>query len=115
MHMKTDKQDKNDTPLGKALRKWKVNTPLPVHFRDHVWQRIEQAELKQGVTLWDSLRDWLEAKARRPVFAVSYVTVLVVLGSSAGYWQARVDTSRVESGWQARYVQSVDPYQGSQR
>jgi len=109
--MKRNKQDESAAHLGHALREWKVSTPLPVRFKDHVWQRIERAEPRQSVTPWDLLRDWLEAKVRQPVFAISYVTALLVLGLSAGYWRARVDTSKMESSWQARYVQSVDPYQ----
>ena len=113
--MNIDKQNENAAALNKTLREWTVNTPLPPRFLDHVWQRVEREESKSGITPWDVLRGWLESKVRQPVFAVSYVTALLFLGLTVGYWQARVDTSKVESGWQARYVQSVDPYQASRR
>jgi hypothetical protein len=113
--MKPENQNESAAALNTALRGWTVNTPLPPRFQGVVWQRIERAEPKNGVTLWGLLHGWFEAKVRQPAFAVSYVTVLLFLGLTVGYWQARVNTSRVESGWQARYVQSVDPYQASHR
>ena len=113
--MKTDKQYEGGVALSKALREWTVSTPLPPRFQDGVWQRLERAESKIGIAPWELLCGWLEARVRQPSVAVSYVAVLLCLGLTFGYWQARVDTSKVESGWQARYIQSVDPYQANHR
>jgi hypothetical protein len=42
--------------------------------------------------------------------AASYVTVLLLTGLAAGYWQARVDNARTSEQLGARYVQMMDPY-----
>ena len=111
------KQNRNpdDPALSQTLHEWRVDAPLPPRFRERVWQRIERNELKPAGTLWDLLRGWLESKVMRPAVAFSYVAVLLLVGLTAGYWQGRVDTSKAESGWQARYIQSIDPYQASHR
>jgi hypothetical protein len=46
----------------------------------------------------------------RPSLAVGYVTVLLAVGLTAGYWRARVDNAQTADQLGARYVQMMDPY-----
>ena len=75
--MKTDKPDEVPKGLSKALREWRVNTPLPPRFSVGVWQRIERREAVIGVTLWTLCQGWLATKVMRPVVALGYVAVLL--------------------------------------
>lgn len=107
--MKDDHSNLNDDTLNKALGEWPVTTPLPPRFRQQVWQRIEARSAAPSA--WDVLRQWFEATFAKPAVAVSYVTVLVLAGLTAGFVQAQTKTARLETTLGARYVQSVDPYQ----
>ena len=103
--------NKDDAVLRKSLRSWSVGTPLPPRFQEQVWQGIERVESQRKTTLWTRMLDWLETSLPRPALAVSYVTVLLVLGLSAGYWQVRKETAHLDETLGLRYVQSIDPYQ----
>ena len=62
---------------------------------------------------WAVLKAWLAVTLPRPAFAFSYVSVLLVAGLLAGYWHARVDTTKWDKILAGRYVQAVDPFQRS--
>ena len=106
-------ESENPEPLRSLMREWKVNEPLPPRFQDGVWRRIQQAEATpvNTTTLWSAFRSWLATATPRPAFAVAYLSVLLVVGMAAGYWQARQSTAHLGSELGTRYVQSVDPYQ----
>lgn len=111
--MKTESE--NPEPLRKLLREWNVNEPLPPRFQENVWRRIEQAEISTApiptTTGWALVKAWLAAMLPRPALAVAYLSVLLVAGMAAGYWQARQTTAHLDNELGTRYVQSVDPYQ----
>lgn len=104
-----------DAPLRDALREWAVTEPLPPRFQEQVWQRIERAEAKASlpVLAWGQLQEWIATMLPRPALALAYVTVLLVVGVTLGWNQARVETTRVTSELGARYAQAVDPYQST--
>jgi hypothetical protein len=47
----------------------------------------------------------------RPALAASYVALLLAVGVSAGWAQARQETARVRDELGQRYVRVLDPYQ----
>jgi hypothetical protein len=49
----------------------------------------------------------------KPALATAYVAVLLVIGASVGWSQARQETARVTGKLSARYAQAVDPYQAA--
>ena len=100
----------NDEPLNRILQQWRVTTPLPPRFGEQVWKRIERAETP-GVSLAEAARAWFAAAFARPAFAFAYVTVLLMIGHTVGALQASQTTVRWEQELEARYVQSIDPYQ----
>ncbi|MBI3852993.1 MAG: hypothetical protein HY298_22295 [Verrucomicrobia bacterium] len=113
MNTKNTKMNNDDEALRKALHGWVVTPALPPRFQERVWQGIERLESQPRTTLWILLLDWFETSLPRPALAISYVSVLLVLGLSAGYWQVRKETAHLDETLGLRYVQSIDPYQTS--
>jgi hypothetical protein len=112
-------ESENPEPLRRVLRQWQVTEPLPPRFQEGVWRKIEQAEASAApaatTTLWTLFRTWLTTMLPRPVVAVAYLSVLLVVGMAAGYRQARQATAHLDNELGSRYVQSVDPYQKPSR
>jgi len=100
----------NQAELQRALQEWRVTTSLPPRFQERVWKRIERAEVP-GISLAETLRTWLAAWFAQPAFAVAYVTILLVAGLALGFKQSQDKTAKWDRQLEARYVQSIDPYQ----
>jgi hypothetical protein len=98
-----------DERLGRVLRHWRVEAPLPGNFQAGVWEAIARAERKQPTT-WRLLVAQIEHWLLRPVPAFAYATVLLTLGLSLGYWHGQTAKVDVQSTLQQQYLQSVDPY-----
>lgn len=113
--MNTIPPNENDPALCALLREWKTEGSLPPRFQKQVWQRIERAEAKTQLPAlaWGRLLDWIATMQPRPALAVAYATVLLVVGATVGWSQARQETTRVTSELSARYAQAVDPYQST--
>ena len=47
----------------------------------------------------------------RPALATAYVAVLLAIGATAGWAQARQESERVSDALSVRYVRLLDPYQ----
>ena len=103
---------KNQTTLEQTLQEWRVTTPLPPRFQEQVWKRIERADVP-SVSVLDALRAWFAVTFTRPAFAVAYVSVLLVFGLAFGFVQANAKAAHLDRQLEARYVQSIDPYQRS--
>lgn len=104
------KMKNNDTELKSLLQEWRVTSALPPRFGEQVWKRIERAEVP-SISLGDAVRAWFAMAFARPVFAVAYVSALLVLGLALGFVQASNKATSLERQLEARYVQSIDPYQ----
>ena len=115
--MEKNKPNQDDASLREVLKEWKAQPPLPPRFQEQVWRRIERAEtappLATSVSLAEVFAKWIATLLPRTALATAYVTVLLAIGASAGWSQARHETARVTSGLSARYVQAVDPYQAN--
>ncbi|MBI4324416.1 MAG: hypothetical protein HY674_04060 [Chloroflexi bacterium] len=109
--MKPKHPGENDESLRQLLRGWSISAPLPPRFQEAVWRRIERAEFQAPPAPWAGLRAWIERAFARPSLAVAYVSLLLLAGLVAGYWQTRVETVRLHDTLGQRYVQMVDPYQ----
>ena len=107
-NMKSD-----DTNLGRLLQEWRVTAPLPPRFNEEVWKRIERDETP-AISIRDAVRAWIAGAFARPAFALGYVSVLLVTGLAIGLVQASQKTARWDRQLEARYVQSIDPYQRGQ-
>ena len=95
--------------LSRLLHEWDVKAGLPPRFQENVWRRIELAQSQDSI--WRTLARRLMEGLARPSLATSYVTILLVAGLGAGYWQARTANAQAEEALSLRYVHMVDPYQ----
>jgi hypothetical protein len=113
--MKAELLNDDDARLRALLKECKVVATLPPRFQEQVWRRIARRE--QQPSVWFSLRasltHWINTMLPRPALAVSYVAVLLVVGASVGWAQARQEKARVSGEMSLRYVQTVDPYQAN--
>jgi len=112
--MKTNDPSENDETLSRVLHEWPVKTKLPPQFREQVWARIEKSapssEVSLRLSLRLSLQNWIESILPRPKVAFSYVAALLLIGTVAGFWEAKARGNRDDAALSSRYVQSVDPY-----
>jgi hypothetical protein len=109
--MKTTGPGNHDEALLTVLKEWRSDAPLPPRFQEVVWQRIERAQAPATPSLWTLLSHWVGSVLPRPALATAYVAVLFVVGGTAGWTQARQETSRVRGELGQRYVRVFDPYQ----
>ncbi len=110
--MKTNNSNENETSLRALLQESKQEASLPPRFQEQVWRRIERAETAPvpTVSLATVFANWLTNLLPRPALATAYVAVLLIIGASVGWSQARQETARVTGELSARYAQAVDPY-----
>ena len=108
--MEPERPSENPEPVRKVLREWKVTTPLPPRFQEQVWQRIERAEPQSGFSVWAVIAHWVGTVLPRPALAASYVAILLTIGVTVGWAQARQETARVKDELGQRYVRVLDPY-----
>ncbi|MCI0541551.1 MAG: hypothetical protein L0Z50_40655 [Verrucomicrobiales bacterium] len=112
--MKNNESGKDDEALRALLKAWQPDAVLPPRFQETVWRRIKRAEqtpMPAAVSVWDRIANWIEMLSPRPSLALSCLGLLLAIGMTAGWAQARHETARVGDELGARYVQSVDPYQ----
>jgi|SRR5215471_14165636 len=108
--MKSSDQSDSDALLGKALREWQIHEPLPPRFQERVWATIEQREPQSPARLSERLLQAVGIWLARPSLAISYVSLLLLIGLLAGYWHGRADSVRESEALGTRYVQMLDPY-----
>src|SRR5262249_21733095 len=86
----------NDESLRKVLKEWRSDAALPPRFQEAVWQRIESAQVP-ALPSWGALvAHWLGHVLPRPALAVAYVAMLLAVGGTAGWAQARQENARVK-------------------
>src|SRR6266511_4779220 len=102
--MKTTDPGSHDEPLRKVLKEWRSDAPLPPRFQEQVWQRIERAQTPAVPTGWAVLAHWVGTVLPRPALAASYFAVLLIIGVTAGWAQARQENARVKDELGQRYV-----------
>jgi len=111
--METNEPGNHDVPLRKVLKEWRTDAALPPRFQEAVWQRIQrgdQAEPPVAASAWSGIARWISTMLPRAALAASYVAVLLAVGVTAGWAQARQETARVKDELGLRYVRVLDPY-----
>lgn len=109
--MKPNPEAQDKESLDKLMQEWRVDTPLPPRFQEHVWSRIAQADARPVASLWTRLLNLVEVALPRPSVASSYVAILLLVGVLAGSWAAQRQTAQMDAALGSRYIQSMDPYQ----
>lgn len=100
-----------DEALSKVLKEWRVNAPLPPHFEQAVWRRIERMDAPATPALGELIAHWIGTALARPILAASYLAVLLAIGVTTGWAQGRQHAVRSHDELAHRYVRSLDPYQ----
>jgi hypothetical protein len=108
--MKTDPGN-DEEKLSKLLKEWRTDVPLPLGFQECVWRRIERPELSARLFGWSVIAHWINNALPRPALTASYMAILLAVGLSAGWVDARHTIARVKDELGNRYVQLLDPYQ----
>ena len=97
-----------DDDLREKLALWKVEPQIPPDFQRNVWQKIAVGESKPKLPRFGN---WSISWLRTPRLA----TCAIILGGLAGTGFGLVESSQANSrNWkslEAKYVQSIDPYE----
>jgi hypothetical protein len=103
-------RDLNRDTIRKVLREWSP-APLPPRFQEDVWRRIERSEAapREAVPGWALVIHWINNMLPKPALAISYVMLLLVVGLTAGWTQARQQNAQAKEEMSQRYVQLLDP------
>ena len=108
--MSTHEPDNRDQALGRLLKEWRAEAPLPLHFREEVWRRIQGAQAPAAPSAQTVIAHWIGALLPRPALAASYLAILLAIGGTAGWTRARQETARVKGELGERYIRVLDPY-----
>jgi len=106
------KEELSDSELREKLAAWKIEARLPDDFRQRVWERIaarETASFDQRWFIWLSSR--LTSVSLVPRLALAAVVVGLFVGTASGLVEASRWNRATWNRLEARYVQSIDPYQ----
>jgi hypothetical protein len=108
--MNINEPGNHDEALRKLLKAWRADAPLPLHFQEAVWRRIERAQATSAPPVWSVIARWIGTVLPRPALAAAYVAILLTIGVTAGWTQARQETARVKGELGERYIRVLDPY-----
>jgi hypothetical protein len=108
--MNTIEPGNHDEALRKLLKEWRTGAPLPLGFQEAVWRRIERAQAPAAPSVWTVIAHWIGTVLPRPALAVSYIAILLAVGMTAGWTQARQETARVKGELGERYIRELNPY-----
>lgn len=102
----------NDDRLRELLKEWRPKGSLPPRFQEQVWRSIERADAQPAgsLSLAAVFTAWITNLLPKPALALAYVTILLLIGGTVGWNQARQESARITDQLSARYAQTVDPY-----
>ena len=108
------KEDLSDAELREKLAAWRIEAQLPRDFRQRVWKRIavrEAANVDPPWLIWLKSRLISATRVSVPRLALTAVVVGLLIGTTTGVIEASRWNSATWNRLEARYVQSIDPYQ----
>jgi hypothetical protein len=108
------KEDLSDSELREKLAAWRIEAKLPSDFQQRVWKRIavhQAANIDPAWLIW--LKNLLISATRVsvPRLALTAVFVGLLLGTTTGLVEASHWNSVTWNRLEAKYVQSIDPFQ----
>jgi hypothetical protein len=106
------KEERSDSELRGKLAAWRIEADLPKDFQQRVWKRIavrEAANVDPPSLTW--LGGHLISATQVPRFALTAVLVGLLIGTTTGVIEASRWNSATWNRLEAKYVQSIDPYQ----
>ena len=108
------KEDLSDSELREKLAAWRIEAQVPRDFQQRVWKRIavrEAANIDPAWLIW--LKSLLISATRVSVqrLALTSVVVGLLIGTTTGLVEASHWNSVTWNRLEAKYVQSIDPFQ----
>jgi hypothetical protein len=108
------KEDPSDSDLREKLAAWRIEARLPDDFQQRVWKRIAAREAPNIDSPWlTRLRIRLISASRLsvPRLALTAVVFGLLIGTTSGVVEASRWNSAAWNRLEAKYVESIDPYQ----
>jgi hypothetical protein len=108
------KEDLSDSELREKLAAWRIEAQVPRDFQQRVWKRIAVREAANIDPAWLILLKSLLISATRVSaarLALTSVVVGLLIGTTTGLVEASHWNSVTWNRLEAKYVQSIDPFQ----
>ena len=108
------KEDLSDSELREKLAAWRIEARLPRDFQERVWKRVaicEAANVEPPWLTWLSSRLISATRVSVPRLALTAIAIGLLIGTTTGLVAASRWNSDAWNRLEAKYVQSVNPYQ----
>ena len=108
------KEDLSDSELREKLAAWRIEEQLPPDFQQGVWKRIATREAGGVDPPWLTWLGSLLTSATQvslPRLALTAIAIGLLIGTTTGVVEASRWNSATWTRLEAKYVQSIDPYQ----
>ena len=108
------KEDLSDSELREKLAAWRIEGQLPRDFQERVWKRIAIREAGNIDPPWLTWLGSLLISATQvsvPRLALTAIAIGLLIGTTTGVVEASRWNSATWNRLEAKYVQSIDPYQ----
>jgi hypothetical protein len=108
------KEDLSDSELREKLAAWRIEAQLPSDFQQRVWKRIA---VREAASVDPSWLTWLKGhvisatRVSVPRLALAAVVAGLLVGTTTGVVESSRWNSATWNRLEAKYVQSIDPYQ----
>jgi hypothetical protein len=108
------KEDLSDSELREKLAAWQIEAQLPRDFQQRVWKRIAVQETANSVParlLWLKSLFISATRVSVPRLALTAIAAASLIGTTTGLVAASRWNSLTWNHLEAKYVQSIDPFQ----
>jgi hypothetical protein len=108
------REDLSDSELREKLALWRIDAQLPRDFQQRVWKRIALRDAGDVDPPWFVWVRGLLISAPRvsvPRLALTAIAIGLLIGITTGVLEASRWNSATWNHLEAKYVQSIDPYQ----
>ena len=108
------KEDLSDSELREKLAAWRIEAQLPSDFQQRVWKRIaahEAANIDPAWLIWLNSLLISATRVSVPRLALTATVVALLIGTTTGLVEASRWNSVTWNRLEAKYVQSIDPFQ----
>ena len=108
------RQDLSDSELREKLAAWQIEAQLPHDFQQGVWKRIavrEAANVDSPWVTWLKSRLISATRVSVPRLALTAIVVGLLIGTTTGLVEASRWNSATWNRLEAKYVQSIEPFQ----
>ena len=108
------KDDLSDSELREKLAAWRIEAQLPSDFQQRVWKRIaarEAGNVDPPRLIWLRSLSISTTQVSVPRLALTAIAIGLLIGTTTGVVEASRWNSAAWNRLEAKYVQSIDPYQ----